>query len=120
MVPSILCLTAALGLLAWTDLNGRPTLALVLISTVSFFLIAPYSYLSGVMALDLGGKRSSSTVAGLSDSAGYLGAILSGQAIALIAERFGWSTAFGALSGVCGADSHLGGCLLDQARTDDE
>jgi OPA family glycerol-3-phosphate transporter-like MFS transporter len=101
MVPSILCLTAALAVLASVDLSGRPTLALFLISTVSFFLIAPYSYLSGVMALDLGGKRASSTVAGLSDSAGYLGAILSGQAVGVIAERYGWSTAFGALSGVC-------------------
>ncbi|MFP6763218.1 MAG: hypothetical protein VB858_06360, partial [Planctomycetaceae bacterium] len=83
------------------DLTGRPVLALVLISAVSFFLIAPYSYLSGVMALDLGGKRGSATVAGLSDSAGYLGAILSGQAVGLIAERYGWGHAFGALSGVC-------------------
>lgn len=102
MVPSILCLTVALAILASVDLSGRPALALILISTVSFFLIAPYSYLSGVMALDLGGKRASSTVAGLSDSAGYLGAILSGQAVGLIAENYGWSTAFGALSGVCG------------------
>ncbi len=101
MVPSVLCLTAALAVLALVDLSGRPTLALFLISTVSFFLIAPYSYLSGVMALDLGGKRASSTVAGLSDSAGYLGAILSGQAVGVIAKRYGWSTAFGALSAVC-------------------
>ena len=100
MVPSILCLTGALAVLAWADLSDRPVLALVLISTVSFFLIAPYSYLSGVMALDLGGKRASSTVAGLSDSAGYVGAILSGQAVGVIADRYGWSTAFGALSGV--------------------
>lgn len=102
MVPAILCLTVALACLASVDLSGRPVLALILISTVSFFLIAPYSYLSGVMALDLGGKRASSTVAGLSDSAGYLGAILSGQAVGMIAQNYGWSTAFGALSGVCG------------------
>lgn len=102
MVPSILCVTATLAVLATVDMTGRPTLALFLISTVSFFLIAPYSYLSGVMALDLGGKRSSSTVAGLSDSAGYLGAILSGHTVGVIAQEYGWSMAFGALSGVCG------------------
>ena len=102
MVPSIVCVTIVIGILASFDLTGRPVLALGLISAVSFFLLAPYSYLSGVMALDLGGKRSSSTVAGLSDSAGYLGAILSGQLVGLIAEKFGWSVAFGALAGVCG------------------
>jgi len=101
MVPAILCLTATLALLACVDLTGRPVLTLVLISAVSLFLIAPYSYLSGVMALDLGGKCGSSTVAGLSDSAGYLGAILSGQAVGVIAERYEWGHAFGALSGVC-------------------
>ena len=101
MVPSIICVTAALAALANVNLYGRPNLALCLIAVVSFFLIAPYSYLSGVMALDLGGKRSSSTVAGLSDSAGYLGAILSGYAVGRIAQEFGWGMAFSALSVVC-------------------
>lgn len=76
-------------------------LTLVLLSLVSFFLIAPYSFLSGVIALDLGGKQGSSTTAGLLDSAGYLGGIMSGWGIGKIAVDYGWSGAFGFLAGVC-------------------
>jgi sugar phosphate permease len=46
------------------------------------------------MALDIGGKHASGTVSGLSDAAGYGGAILSGYTIGILAERFGWNTAF--------------------------
>jgi phosphonate degradation associated HDIG domain protein len=53
-----------------------------------------------VNALDLGGKRGSSTAAGLIDSAGYLGAVLSGYGIGALAQNYGWSTAFGFLAGV--------------------
>ena len=52
------------------------------------------------MALDIGGKQASGTVSGLSDSAGYGGAILSGYTVGLLAERYGWNTAFLGLAGV--------------------
>ncbi|MFK7779036.1 MAG: MFS transporter, partial [Gimesia sp.] len=78
VLPSLILLVISLILLATIDVTGKPILALTLLSLVAFFLMAPYSFLSGVMAIDLGGKRGCSTVAGLVDSAGYLGAILSG------------------------------------------
>ena len=52
------------------------------------------------MAVELGGKRGSSTAAGLIDSAGYFGAVISGWGIAKIATDRGWGTAFGFLAGV--------------------
>jgi len=56
------------------------------------------------MAVDLGGRRGSATEAGLIDTAGYLGAVLSGWGIGSIAERAGWAIAFRTLAGVaCGA-----------------
>lgn len=100
--PAIVLLTAALCVLAFVNMSNKYYLALLLLSLVSFFLIAPYSFLSGVIAMDLGGKKGSSTAAGLLDSAGYLGAYLSGQGIGKIADEYGWSTAFGFLAGVCG------------------
>ena len=100
MVPSICGLIVALVLLGTVDLTGRPWAAVLLLSLVSFFLLGPYSYLSGVMALDIGGKQASGTVSGLSDSAGYGGAILSGYTVGLLAERYGWNTAFLGLAGV--------------------
>lgn len=101
VLPSLILLVMSLILLATIDVSGKPILALTLLSLVAFFLMAPYSFLSGVMAIDLGGKRGCATAAGLVDSAGYLGAILSGYTIAIIAKTYGWRAAFGGLAGVC-------------------
>ena len=118
LLPCIFLLTGALIAMATLNFVGRPWLAMLLISSVALFLLAPYSYLSGVMALDLGGKRASSTAAGLIDSAGYFGAILSGWGIGAISSRQGWGTAFGALAGVCCLTAFAGaGYLLMHERT---
>ncbi|MCH9654014.1 MAG: MFS transporter [Planctomycetes bacterium] len=101
VLPSLILLVLSLILLATVDVSGKPVLALTLLSLVAFFLMAPYSFLSGVMAIDLGGKRGCSTVAGLVDSAGYLGAILSGHTVGWIAQKYGWKMAFGGLAGIC-------------------
>ncbi len=42
----------------------------------------------------LGGKQGSSTAAGLLDSVGYFGAILSGYGIGAIAQHLGWNAVF--------------------------
>jgi OPA family glycerol-3-phosphate transporter-like MFS transporter len=102
LLPSLILLVLALGALARLRLDGRPVLALVMICGVSFALLAPYSFLSGVLALDLGGKRGSATAAGFIDSAGYLGGIASGYGVGAVAEHFGWSMAFGLLAGAAG------------------
>jgi OPA family glycerol-3-phosphate transporter-like MFS transporter len=101
LVPALVMLVAALVVLASVSLEGRPGLALALISVVAFFLIGPYTLLAGVMSLDLGGKKGSSTTSGMVDSAGYLGAVLSGVLVGSLAHRFGWSAAFGFLTVVC-------------------
>lgn len=101
VLPSLVLLVLSLILLATINVSGKPILALTLLSLVAFFLMAPYSFLSGVMAIDLGGKRGCSTVAGLVDSAGYLGGILSGYTIGMIAQNYGWKMAFGGLAGIC-------------------
>jgi OPA family glycerol-3-phosphate transporter-like MFS transporter len=102
VVPSLILATASLYLMGVVDVAGKPREAIALISVTSFFLIGPYTYLSGVMALDLGGKRGSSTAAGLLDGAGYLGAIASGVGVAWIAEKYQWGAAFKTLAGACG------------------
>jgi OPA family glycerol-3-phosphate transporter-like MFS transporter len=100
IIPSLVLLAVLLTLLGLAPLDGRPVFSICLISSISFFLIAPYSFLSGVMALDLGGKSGSSTAAGLIDSAGYFGAVVSGWGIGKIAETRGWGAAFLFLAGV--------------------
>ena len=100
MIPFLALLVAALYGLATLEPDTGATVPLLLTSTVSFALLGPYSFLTGVLSLDFGGKRGSSTAAGLADTAGYLGAILSGYGIGTIAEEHGWSGAFQALGTV--------------------
>jgi OPA family glycerol-3-phosphate transporter-like MFS transporter len=108
VVPSLLALVAAVSLLSNLQLDGRPYLALFLLASVAFFMMAPYSFLTGVMALDLGGKRGSATAAGLIDSAGYLGGVLSGYGIGALAQRYGWNTAFVSLAATAGLTAVVG------------
>ena len=101
VVPALVGLTVTLIILSTRRSDAAsPWIVLTLICLVSFFLMAPYTFLSGVMAVELGGKRGSSTAAGLIDSAGYFGAVISGWGIAKIATDRGWSTAFAFLAGV--------------------
>ena len=97
-VPFLVLLVVSLLLLALLPLDGRPVLSLVLLASTAFFLIGPYSFVTGVMAIDLGGRAGSATVAGFVDGAGYLGGILAGVGIGELAEVGGWGVAFGALA----------------------
>ncbi len=78
ILPSLVLLGVTLLAIATMDTQGRPVLALSLVTAAQFFLVGPYSYLAGVMALDLGGKTGNSTASALTDTAGYIGALLSG------------------------------------------
>jgi OPA family glycerol-3-phosphate transporter-like MFS transporter len=95
-------LTAALLVLGTVPVEGRPFLGVILIGAVGFGLMAPSTFCSGVMAIDLGGRHGSGTSAGLIDGAGYFGAVLSGYGFGKLAEMYGWGTAFMALAGVAG------------------
>jgi OPA family glycerol-3-phosphate transporter-like MFS transporter len=102
VVPALVLGTFSLYAMGVIDVAGKPSLAMALIGLNAFFLIGPYTYLTGVMALDLGGKRGSSTAAGLLDGAGYLGGIASGYGVARIAKRFEWYGVFSTLAVACG------------------
>ncbi len=92
---------SALALLGMTTLHSaNPAALLAFVAAVGLLTIGPYSFLSGALSLDLGGKRGSGTAAGLIDSAGYVGGIVSGLGISAIATRYGWSHAFGLLTAV--------------------
>ena len=100
VVLSLVGLVIVLGLFAFLPLEGRTWAALAMIAVVALFLIAPYTFCSGVLAVRLGGQRGGATAAGLIDTAGYLGATLAGSGIGRIAQHDGWGTAFAALAGV--------------------
>lgn len=101
-VPCLALCAASLAGLAWASRAGALTPALFLIGSVAFWLLGPYSLLAGAMAMDLGGRRGPATAAGLIDSAGYLGAVLSGFAFGRLVDVLGWATSLRALVVVAG------------------
>jgi OPA family glycerol-3-phosphate transporter-like MFS transporter len=100
MLPFLALLVAALFGLSKLSPGSGALVPLALTSVISFALLGPYSFLTGVLSLDFGGKRGSSTAAGLADTAGYLGAIISGYGVGAIADEHGWSAAFATLGAV--------------------
>jgi len=83
--------------LLWLGLGsfaGSHTWPVVLVSLVAFLIIGPYSFLAGAIALDFGGKQGASTASGVIDGVGYLGGVLSGDAVARISVHFGWGGVF--------------------------
>lgn len=89
------CLAAAVPTLLLLGVPGLSVQAgLALLAVSAFLIVGPYSLLAGAMAMDLGARRGSSTAAGLIDTAGYLGAAVSGYGVGLVAEQMGWSGVF--------------------------
>ncbi len=89
----------AAGVVALAAIGGGAAahsqrLGLLLLSAVAFCVIGPYSLLAGAIAVELGGRRGSATAAGLIDTAGYIGAVLSGVAVGAVAQHSGWPAAF--------------------------
>jgi MFS transporter, OPA family, glycerol-3-phosphate transporter len=102
-VPCLVLCSGSLVLLAAASASHSLSLSLTAIGLVAFWLLGPYSLLAGAVALDFGGRRGSATAAGLIDSAGYLGAVLSGYAVGAMVETSGWTTAFRALALIAAA-----------------
>jgi OPA family glycerol-3-phosphate transporter-like MFS transporter len=97
MVPT----TAALGWFATADLHGNAPLALGLIAAVALFVMGPYTFCSGVLALNLGGQRAAAASAGLIDAAGYvLGAIVAGELAGHLVQAYGFGPLWWVLFGV--------------------
>jgi len=90
--------TVCLVLLARAPEHANPWICVALVALAGFLLLGPYSYLAGAMSLDFGGERGSASAAGMIDGVGYLAGWLSGDTVARITVRYGWSRAFLALA----------------------
>jgi OPA family glycerol-3-phosphate transporter-like MFS transporter len=101
--PLLGAAAAALAVIGSPVALGNQRLGLALLGAVALLLIGPYSLLAGAVAMELGGRRGSATAAGLIDSAGYFGAVLSGWGVGTLAEHRGWQAAFQALAIVAAA-----------------
>ncbi|MBC7771705.1 MAG: MFS transporter [Pyrinomonadaceae bacterium] len=87
-------------LLGTVTTGSATTLRLVLLSSIGFLIIGPYSFLAGAISLDMASKRGVATAAGIVDSVGYFAGILSGWYVGSLAQTRGWAFAFSVLAGV--------------------
>jgi sugar phosphate permease len=96
----LLIATVALFFLASLRPSAPHNLHVALVALIGFAVIGPYSYLAGAMALDFGGKQAAATSSGIIDGVGYLGGVLSGDAVARLSLAAGWRGAFVVLGAV--------------------
>ncbi|WP_140464362.1 MFS transporter [Hymenobacter nivis] len=103
----VLILGACVGLVPvlalMTQPASGPALPLVLTALVGLLLLGPYSFLSGAMALDAGGRQGAATAAGLLDAVGYAGGTGALWLTGALAERRGWEAAWVALAALAAA-----------------
>jgi sugar phosphate permease len=99
--PVILACLASLSLCVWVlghagihDLR----IAVVAIAGSGLFLLGPYSLVGGAIVLDVAASTRPALVSGILDSAGYLGATLSGYLLGATAQTMGWTRAFDILA----------------------
>jgi MFS family permease len=69
----------------------------VFISLVGFTLTGPYTLPAGALSLSIGGPLCA-TASALVDTTGYIGGLLSGYLVGLIAEQYSWNTVWGLLA----------------------
>jgi OPA family glycerol-3-phosphate transporter-like MFS transporter len=92
----IVPLSAMTALVLWVfanaDLHGKPILALALICAAALFVMGPYTFCSGVLALNIGGKRAGAASTGIIDAVGYAcGAIISGEVAGHLVKHYGFA-----------------------------
>lgn len=63
-----------------------------------FFLLGPYSMISGCLTLDIVGHKKAGTCTGMLDGAGYIGGALSAWGAGVLSDKLGWSEVFYILS----------------------
>lgn len=100
-------LSSALGLAAYMSVDGEVALMSVLVCIVALFLIAPFSLVTGVFAMQLAddvsqddypqssathGNTGHGLAVGLVNAVGNFGAILAGHSIGSVADAYGWTT----------------------------
>ena len=74
--------------------GSEPLWLMIALGLVGFTLYGPYSLMAGAVAMDFGWKHSSATAAGIIDSVGAVGAILTGVGMGYLIDSYGWTHAF--------------------------
>ena len=93
----LFCMLTTLALLIYMlpTLSGGPLpVLMVAIGLVGFLSYGPYSLLAGILSVEICGKKSVATVAGLVDASGYLAGIVAGYFFGRILDHGGYRLGF--------------------------
>jgi MFS family permease len=109
LVSVTMLLLSLPGLWVYSFLAGYGlALNITLMFLVGILVNGPYTLISGVVAADLGSHpslkgnpKAMSTVTGIIDGAGSVGAALQGVVIGLAGQKIGWTNVFYLLEGFC-------------------
>ncbi|MBL4602285.1 MAG: MFS transporter, partial [Emcibacteraceae bacterium] len=85
----------------WLNPPGNPTLDLIMLTTIGFFIYGPVM-LIGLFALDLVPKKAAGTAAGFTGLFGYVGgSVAANVGIGYMVDTAGWDAAFMLIIGAC-------------------
>lgn len=82
--------------------QDTPAACLALLSLEAFGMEAPYTFIDGIYAIQIGGKESAAMTVGVIQAAGNVGGIAAGYAVGVVTHRYGWGTAFAGMAGIVG------------------
>jgi OPA family glycerol-3-phosphate transporter-like MFS transporter len=68
--------------------------ALAALALMGLFMMGPYTFLAGAMALDLGARPGTATAVGMIDGVGYLGSLAVGIGIGTLIQASSWNSGF--------------------------
>jgi sugar phosphate permease len=87
------------------------------IGAIGFLVYGPYSLLAGVLAVEVRGKESAATVAGLVDGTGYIAGFLSGILFGHLLTAGGYRLGFGFMAGLTAVSAVLCMFMYPRAQT---
>ena len=74
--------------------TGNWILSLIFLMLIGFLTYGPHVMMVGIMPMDLGTRKASSSVTGFIDSLGYVGASITGVGTGWLLDTFSWNAAF--------------------------
>lgn len=96
-VPLITIMLLLLGIIAWLYPRiptGDWVLSLLLLLLIGFLTYGPHVLMVGILPMDLGTRKASSSLTGFIDGFGYIGAALTGVVSGWLIDAFSWDAAF--------------------------
>lgn len=92
-VSTLIMLTASVLIYPYIPADSW-TMNIIYLLTIGFLIYGPHILMCGIMPIDIGTRKTASTVTGFIDGVGSIGGALSGIGTGLVVDYYGWHGAF--------------------------